>query len=101
MKGFVCLLFAMLFVIAASPAHAQSTANPAVEEPDRIAWQLFAVVSAPAASAGNNNASFETWASDDDTFTANPTWPGTPSPPRLKVPALVRLAPLACSSGRI
>ena len=95
MKQIIRLSLAMLFVIAASSTHAQSTANPALEEPDRVAWQLFAVVNAPAASAGNNNATFETWASDDDTFTANPTWPGTPSPPRLKVPALVRLAPRA------
>lgn len=83
-----------LAVVAALPARAQSTANPAVEEPDRIAWQLFATVNAPAASAGNNNATFETWASDDDTFRRTPTWPSGQSPMQLKVPALVRLAPI-------
>jgi hypothetical protein len=95
MNGFACLPFAALFVIAALPVRAQSPANPAMDEPDRVAWQLFAVVNAPATSAGNNNATFETWASDEDTFTENPTWPSTPSPTRLKVPALVRLAPLS------
>ena len=32
-------------------------------------------VNADAASAGDNNALFETWASDGDTFRAKPVWP--------------------------
>jgi hypothetical protein len=95
MGKFIGLLIVALFVIAALPARAQSTANPAMEQPDRVAWQLFATVNAPAASAGNNDATFETWANDEDTFTAAPTWPSAPSPAKLKVPALIRLAPLA------
>jgi len=47
----------------------------------------------PAATAGNNNATFETWASDDDTFQQNPVFPSAVSPKNLKVPALVRGAP--------
>jgi hypothetical protein len=74
---------------------AQTSANPAVAEPEKVAWQLFALVNAPAATSGNNNATFETWANDDDTFNPSPTWPSAPSPSKLKVPALVRLAPLA------
>ena len=76
-------------------ALAQSAANPAVSEPDKVAWQLFAVANAPAATTGNNNATFETWANDDDTFNPSPTWPAAPTPSKLKVPALVRLLPLS------
>jgi hypothetical protein len=66
--------------------------DPAINEPDKLAWQLFAKVTAPAASAGNNNVLFETWASDDQTFTQNPQWPTTAPVMRLKVPALERAA---------
>jgi hypothetical protein len=93
MAKFCFLTFAITIVATTGSAVAQSAANPAVEEPDRVAWQLFATVNAPAPSAGNNDANFETWASDEDTFTTRPTWPGGPSPAKLRVPALVRLAP--------
>ena len=95
MAKFHCLILALTFAASTQLANAQSAANPAMEEPDRVAWQLFATVNAPVPSARNNNATFETWASDEDTFTATPTWPSGPSPAKLKVPALVRLAPLA------
>jgi hypothetical protein len=93
-KSVLGAMVCALFLSATGVAFAQSSANPAVEEPDKVAWQLFAMVNAPAASAGNNNATFETWANDDDTFNASPTWPSAPSPSKLKVPALVRLLPV-------
>ena len=65
-------------------------ANPAINEPDKTNWQLFVQVNTPAATAGNNNAVFETWASDEDTFNPNPVFPTAISPKKLKVPALVR-----------
>jgi hypothetical protein len=92
-KNYYLAVAALIFVTGTELARAQSSANPAVEEPDRISWQLFATVNAPVPSAGNNNATFETWASDEDTFAATPKWPDGVSPARLKVPALVRLAP--------
>jgi|HubBroStandDraft_6_1064221.scaffolds.fasta_scaffold30704_3 hypothetical protein len=68
--------------------------DPAMNAPDQVAWELFVQVNAPAATQGNNNVLFETWASDGDTFTQNPQWPGTaPSPKVLKVPALIARAP--------
>jgi hypothetical protein len=43
--------------------------------PDMVAWQFFLQVNAGAATAGNNNALFETWANDGDTFRTTPVWP--------------------------
>lgn len=70
-----------------------SDPDPAMNNPDMVSWQLFVTVNAPAATSGNNNALFETWASDDDTFTQNPVWPTTPTGSKLKPPALQRFAP--------
>jgi len=59
--------------------------------PDQFSWTLLLQVVQPAATPGNNNVLFETWASDQDTFKAQPSWPGaTPSQKRLKAPALHR-----------
>lgn len=52
------------------------TGNPAMNAPDRVAWELFIKVNA---AAGGGNALFETWASDSDTFRASPQFPTTPS----------------------
>ena len=74
--------------ILAPPDH-----DPAMNNPDQTNWQLFVQVVTPALSQGNNNAAFETWASDEDTFKANATFPTALTPKVLKVPALIRLAP--------
>jgi hypothetical protein len=49
--------------------------NPAMSRPDQVAWELFTQIARDAASPGNTNALFETWASDIDTFGAAPQWP--------------------------
>ena len=73
----------MLAAIAASmsieigPAIAQSEPELALNNPDKLAWVLFLKVNADAKSADNNNALFETWASDGDTFQPTPAWPTT------------------------
>src|ERR1700710_1433023 len=95
--------------------------DPALNNPDKVSWELFVEVTNHAATTGNNNVVFETWASDEDTFQQNPLFPGSTSPPVcatgptveavapppggpgvqlvgsspkiLKVPALQRLAP--------
>jgi hypothetical protein len=67
-------------VMMTRPGLAQTDPNPAMNNPDRQAWTLFLTVNADAKTADNNNALFETWANDGDTFKTNPVWPATPSP---------------------
>jgi hypothetical protein len=67
---------------------AQSDPNPAMNNPDKLAWTLFLSVNADAKTSGNNNSLFETWASDGDTFRTTPVWPTTPAPLALKSRAL-------------
>ncbi len=46
------------------------------EERSRFAWMLFARVNQPAGQQGENEfLAWELWASNDETFTANPVWP--------------------------
>jgi hypothetical protein len=60
---------------AAASVPAAADGNAAVNTPDEVAWGLFLRVVAESKSAGNNDAFFETWASDNDTFRARPHWP--------------------------
>ena len=92
-KTITTALGCCLFLFPALPAMAQSTPNPALNAPDQLAWQFFIQVNT---RAGGSNALFETWASDHDTFTANPgPFPTAAAPLALHepiVPALGRLA---------
>ncbi|HEX9167800.1 MAG TPA: hypothetical protein VF886_02575 [Roseiarcus sp.] len=54
---------------------AQTDPNPALNNPDEQSWKLFVTVNANAAGPGDNNALFETWASDGDMFQTTPVWP--------------------------
>jgi hypothetical protein len=78
-----------LFLLSNLPATAQQTPNPAMTAPDMVAWQLFIQVNT---RAGGTNATFETWASDTDTFQPTPQFPTTPSPPVLRRPILPQIA---------
>jgi hypothetical protein len=53
----------------------QTGLSPTLSNPDRQSWELFMTVNADASGGGDNNALFETWASDGDTFRAKPVWP--------------------------
>jgi hypothetical protein len=96
----------------AGAAYAQSVdPDPALNNPDKGSWELFALVNKAAATPGTNNVVFETWASNEDTFQTNPRFPGAAGPPPcgpgqvvavttpvaspkiLNVPALEALAP--------
>ena len=61
--------------------------NLATTDPDRLAWQLFVALTAPAPGHADKVV-FETWASNDDTFSEKPEYPATPSPKVLHFPAL-------------
>ena len=58
--------------------------NPAVNCPDRFAWQVFVEVNAPAGN-GTGQTVWQTWSTDDETFPCPPTpseCGGTGPPPR-------------------
>jgi hypothetical protein len=61
-----------LFLLSNFPAAAQQTPNLAMTAPDQVAWQIFIQANT---RAGGTNSMFETWASDTDTFKANPAFP--------------------------
>lgn len=68
-------------ILASSVGRTQIDPNPAMNNPDRLAWELFIQVNSPTTgSADTNNALFETWARDDDTFRTTPVWPNGPTP---------------------
>lgn len=59
-------------------------ALPILDDPDKISWQQFVVAIKPSGVPGKVN--YETWASDQDIYVANPcTAPGRPA--RCNVPA--------------
>jgi hypothetical protein len=52
---------------------------PAIAQPDKFNWELFASINKPA-QAGSPAALWESWASDDDLYgnpNATPLWPGS------------------------
>ena len=77
------------FVLFAAPAVAQVDPNPAMNNPDKLAWQLFIQVNSRGQGA---NSIFETFASDGDTFRLNPQYPAGPTTPSLRPPILPRVA---------
>ncbi|WP_293904779.1 hypothetical protein [Phenylobacterium sp.] len=78
---------AALLLLGAGHANAVVKPDPAppMNAPDAFAWKLFLVANAP---AGGTRSTFETWASDTDTFRPNPVFPTTATPLSLHPPAL-------------
>jgi hypothetical protein len=67
------------------------TPDRATSEPDRVSWELFVQLVAP---AGRDVVVFETWASNEDTFKDKPEFPSLkPSPKILNFPALAGREP--------
>ncbi len=85
----LCALTLALLVAPAGKAESfppGTTAGSPGPEWDKRAWDLFTSAMAPAKAAGAGHlATFETWASDEDTYTKDPKWP-TPFAPG-KVPS--------------
>src|SRR4051812_32660521 len=61
--------------LAITSASAQDNQNAAMNVPDQVAWQLFIQANT---RAGGSNSTFETWASDTDTFKTPPQSPPVP-----------------------
>jgi hypothetical protein len=71
------------------PAFAQTDPDPALNNPDKLAWQLFIQVNS---RAGGTNSVFETFASDTDTFQPTPQFPAGPTASALHQPLLAAIA---------
>ncbi|HET6957201.1 MAG TPA: hypothetical protein VFI56_11480, partial [Vicinamibacterales bacterium] len=72
----LALLGAVAWLASVSAA-VQTVDNEAMNQPDKVSWQLFITANT---DAGGGNAVFEAWASDTDTFKLNPAFPTTASP---------------------
>lgn len=74
-----CCLFWFAFAVTGSLAAQPS--HPAVNEPDRFAWEIFSRINQPS-NNGTNDTEWETWATDEETFPLTPVagnpprWPG-------------------------
>ncbi len=71
--------------LLSTQAPAQSDPDPALNNPDKLAWDLFIQVNS---RAGGTNSVFETFASDTDTFKPNPQYPTGPTVVSLRAPIL-------------
>jgi len=69
-------------VIVAAPAKAGAVEGT-TENSDAFIWRLFTEFAAPASEASPSPVLFETWASDEDTFSAHPHWPAPGEPVKL------------------
>src|SRR5713101_2661657 len=105
------VVFALSAALAGTASAQAVDPNPALNNPDKVSWELFVLVNRPAATPSNNDVVFETWASNENTFQPNPIFPGAAAPPScgpqlvaavttpvaspkiLNVPALEALAP--------
>lgn len=73
--------------------------NPAINESDKVAWCFFLYVNMRAATAGNNDVLFETWASDGETFKVDPQWLPSPRPKQLRPNILLQVREAERSMG--
>src|SRR5208282_4826284 len=74
-------------VVVAVPAKAGAVVGTA-ENSDAFIWRLFTEFAAPASKGNPTPVVFETWASDDDTFSPQPHWPKAGEPLKLRASAL-------------
>jgi hypothetical protein len=85
--------FVISVALAGSASAQTPDPDPALNNPDKISWELFVLVNKSVPNL-NNNVVFETWASNEDTFVQNPKFPGASAPPSC-APAQVAAAPAA------
>ena len=76
-------------VVVAVPARAGAV-NGTTQNSDEFLWRLFTQFAAPASPSRPSPVVFETWASDEDTFSYTPHWPGPDEPKKLHVSLLAR-----------
>jgi hypothetical protein len=74
-------------VAVAVPARAGAV-NGRTENSDAFIWRLFTEFAAPAIKSRPSPVVFETWASDEDTFSKTPHWPGLDEPKKFHASVL-------------
>jgi hypothetical protein len=75
----------------AGTASATDEKLPWGQSSDMAAWQTFSLMVAPSGNPANHTAEFETWATDQDIYTASPHWPAPGTPKQLQ-PSLAATA---------
>ena len=84
-------------VVVAVPAQAGAV-DGTHENSDAFIWRLFTEFAAPASESRPSPVVFETWASDEDTFSAKPHWPGPDEPRKLHASVLATMKKLDASA---
>jgi hypothetical protein len=77
-------------VRASEPPMPQGDSNPALNTPDRFAWETFVSISRSAGN-GTNDALWETWILQREVFAdpnKAPVWPGTKHQPKVLSPSI-------------
>lgn len=69
-------------VVVAVPARA-GPVDGTTQNSDQFIWRLLTEFAAPASKSQPSPVVFETWASDQDTFSTKPHWPGPNEPRKL------------------
>jgi hypothetical protein len=67
---------------------AQGVPLPWGQSPDMLAWEVYMQVTAPSGDPRSKNVEFETWASDQDIYKANPQWPTAGATKSFQISAL-------------
>jgi hypothetical protein len=85
--GSAAAAWAQNAVVVGVPARAGAVVGTA-ESSDAFIWRLFTEFAAPASRPRPSPVVFETWASDEDTFTPTPHWPTPDEPKKLHASVL-------------
>ncbi|MGB3549615.1 MAG: hypothetical protein WA993_02920 [Candidatus Binatus sp.] len=85
-------------VVVAVPAKAGAVEGT-TENSDAFIWRLFIEFAAPALKGHPSPVVFETWASDDDTFSPKPHWPAVGEPMKLHASVLELVKTLNTSAS--
>jgi len=79
-------LFGLAAIMAAcaGPAEAADQRLPWGQSSDMAAWQTLTQAMAPSGNPTTHKVEFETWANDQDIYTAEPHWPAPSAPKQLQ-----------------
>jgi hypothetical protein len=83
MSGWLIGLAAIMAAWA-GPAGAANQKLPWGESADMAAWRTFSLAVAPSGNPANHTVELETWATDQDIYTAEPHWPAPGAPKQLQ-----------------